>query len=127
MVLDVELFRSPSEMRRILLHEVFHFVWIRLGNRIRIDYERLIKKELIDGVQGELGWSAEGRKNELGKAEYTRRTRRWRAYICESFCDTAAWSLAGRRKHPEYTLGLEAANKRRTWFEALLARGPLPV
>ena len=33
------------------------------------------------------------------------RTRRWREYCCESFCDTAAWMYSGVERHEEFTLG----------------------
>ena len=38
-VLDQELERQPRELARILVHEVFHFAWVRLGNSARRSYE----------------------------------------------------------------------------------------
>lgn len=114
-VLDSELTERPIELARILIHELYHFVWIRLGNRVRRSYEELLAGEIRQGERGELGWSAEHRKNSLRERDWNGRTRRWREYACESFCDTAAWLAAGGR-HPEFTLGRECKAKRRAWF-----------
>src|SRR5438477_4297266 len=58
-VLDAALRSRPGELRRILTHELFHFVWLRLGNPRRRSYEELVARELTGRVKGELGWSAE--------------------------------------------------------------------
>ena len=41
-VLDAELLRSDAELRRILIHELFHFVWARLANAVRRSFEELL-------------------------------------------------------------------------------------
>ena len=115
------------EFPRILAHEIFHFVWLRAGNRRRWEFESLIRGELSARVRGELGWSAEWRKRELSPADVLSRGRRWREYCCESFCDTAAWVYCSPPAHPEFTLSRAGRKKRRAWFEAVLGRGPLPV
>lgn len=120
-VLDRALLDSRRELGRILVHELFHFVWLRLGNPARREWERTLATEIRARVPGELGWSAEWRKKELGRADVARRTRRWRAYACESFCDTAAWLLTGGR-HGEFTLPGRARRPRRRWFCNLLSR-----
>ncbi len=121
-VLDTALLDHPREFARIFLHEVFHFIWVRLGNPQRQSYEDLLARERCGG---ELGWSAEMRKLELEPLDAGRRTRRWREYACESFCDTGAWFCAGIGKHPEFTLPRSARDRRRTWFKALLGRDSL--
>ena len=37
-------------------------------------------------------------------------------YVCESFCDTAAWLFAGLRRHPEFTLSALDRRQRKRWF-----------
>src|SRR4026209_946003 len=96
---ETQLRRSRREFSRILVHELFHFVWLRLGNAKRRRYEDLLAAEIRKGVRGELGWSAEWRKLRLRARDWNRRTRRWREYCCESFCDTAAWLYAGIGGH----------------------------
>jgi hypothetical protein len=115
--LDAALRKRPGELARILTHELFHFVWARLGNPKRRDFEALLAKEIRSRVNGELGWSAERLKAALSPADLGRRTRRWREYVCESFCDSAAWLFAGRGRHEEYTLPSAARRVRRAWFE----------
>ena len=113
-VLDADLRRSPREYSRILCHELFHFVWVRLDNARRRSWERLLREELRVRAKGEAGWSAEWRKSELRSKDLTHRTRRWREYCCESFCDTAAWLQTSQR--PELTLARAQCNGRKQWF-----------
>jgi hypothetical protein len=114
-VLDQGLLRG-SDFERILTHELFHFAWVRLGNPRRFSWEQVLVGELASSVPGELGWSAEYRKEALSATDRTSRTRRWRAYACESFCDTAAWLYAGLGRHAEFTLRASARAERRRWF-----------
>lgn len=114
-VLDDSLLRSKAELRRILVHELFHFAWLRLGNPRRHAFELLLRQEGADR-RGELGWSAESRLTSLKRVDLTGRTRRWREYVCESFCDTAAWLYAGLQQHEEFTLPLRHRTRRRRWF-----------
>lgn len=116
-VLDAALKSHPSELARILIHELFHFAWLRLGNPKRRSFEELLRRETADG---ELGWSSERLKVELDRRDAALRTRRWREYVCESFCDTAAWLISGNRRHEEFTLAARARRARRTWFERTL-------
>lgn len=113
---DAALAADPREFARIFVHELFHFVWLRLGNPRRLGYEGLLRQEMRDGARGELGWSAEWRKRALAPQDAARRTRRWREYVCESFCDTAAWIFSGVEEHAEYTLALRFRRRRRHWF-----------
>jgi hypothetical protein len=115
-VLDAGLLASPRELARVLTHELFHFVWLRLGNPGRRSYETLIAGEIRERVRGELGWSAEWRKRRLTARDRRERTRRWREYVCESFCDTAGWLLTGGGRHEEFTLDGRSRIRRRRWF-----------
>ena len=115
-VLDAALLSNPSELARILTHELYHFVWLRLGNPARRSYEDLVAAELRRGLRGELGWSSEWRKGALKQRDRRERTRRWREYLCESFCDTAAWLFGPAGRHPEFTLAKASRAERREWF-----------
>lgn len=121
-VLDASLRRNRPELERILLHEIFHFVWPRIGNPRRREFEALIAAEFSRGIAGELGWSAEWRKNALPR----RHGKLWREYLCESFCDTGAWRCAGGR-HPEFTLDAAARRERRRWWDRSFGHRALPV
>ena len=118
-VLDEALQHNGSELPRIMTHEVFHFVWLRLGNERRRDWEQVLCDELARRARGELGWSAEWRKLRLTAADVVQRTRRWREYSCEAFCDTAAFVYAGEGGHSEFTLKPRFQDARREWFEIL--------
>jgi hypothetical protein len=115
---------TQVEFPRVFAHETAHFIWIRLGNPKRFSYEDLIRSE--PGT-GELGWSAEWRKQALTPDDIADRTRRWREYCCESFCDTAAWMYSGLTEHPEFTLAGNLRRRRGRWFEETLGRGPLSI
>ena len=116
--LDSGLLGEPRELARILVHELFHFAWVRLGNARRRSFEELLAREIGRQARGELGWSAEWRKGGLRPGDAARRTPRWREYVCESFCDTAAWLFANIDSHPEFTLAARHRRARREWFEA---------
>ena len=103
----------PLEFQRILIHELFHFVWVRLGNPRRGAWQNLIETELNRLAPGELGWSAEWRK-QAGK----RSGRAWRDYLAESFCDTAAWFYT-RQDHGEFTLAKRFRARRARWMTGL--------
>jgi hypothetical protein len=123
-ILDGELRRNPREHRRILVHELFHFVWVRLGNQKRRAWEELLESERSFKARGEAGWSSEWRKRRLQARDVTRRTRKWREYCCESFCDTAAHIATGTRA--EVTIALRRLAGRRAWFNEHL-RNVLPI
>ena len=127
MLLETSLARDSAEFRRIFVHELFHFVWLRLGNPRRWSYERLLAREVVAGARGELGWSAEWRKLALAASDRRRRTRRWREYVCESFCDSAAWIWAEAGRHPEFTLSTRFRAARRAWFERIVASHGISV
>jgi hypothetical protein len=83
--------------------------------------------ELRCGISGELGWSAEWRKLALKPSDVTKRTRRWREYCCESFCDTAAALYSGVRRHSEFTLPVAGRRARRAWFDSQIGGKPVPI
>jgi hypothetical protein len=115
-LLDSEVLRTRGEFERILVHEIFHFVWRRLSNASRRSWEAVMKAEYEGNVGGELGWSAELRKRQLTGADLARRTPAWRRYACESFCDSAAWLYSRVVRHEEFTLPAWARRRRRRWF-----------
>ncbi len=117
---------TRAEFPRIFVHEVAHFIWLRLGNRVRLRYEDLLRAEIAARARGELGWSAEWRKDALTANDVVSRTRRWREYCCESFCDTAAWRYSGVERHEEFTLAARW-RQRRAWFTASLENRTLSI
>jgi len=118
---------TRPEFRRIFVHELFHFVWVRAGNSRRRGFEDVLRREWQARARGELGWSSELRKERLAEHDVARRSRRWREYCCESFCDTAAWLYSGRA-HPEFTLARRWQEKRRRFFrQAIESRERLPI
>jgi hypothetical protein len=126
-VLSAELAAQPRELARILLHELFHFVWLRAGNGLRRAYAELLKGEIERRARGELGWSAERSKRRLRPGDIRGRTRRWRHYVCESFCDSAAWLYSDLRRHEEFTLASGFRERRQRWFGAALGAGEISI
>jgi hypothetical protein len=118
---------TRAEFPRIFAHEAAHFIWLRLGNRARFRYEDMVRAEIAGTARGELGWSAEWRKNALRAEDIGGRTRRWREYCCESFCDTAAWLYGGMERHEEFTLGARWRGGRRSWFQEVLGNRTLSI
>jgi hypothetical protein len=127
-VLDQELEHQPRELARILVHELFHFAWVKLGNPVRRSYAALVREEWKNHARGELGWSAESRKLVLLKvSKHPADSPSWRDYLCESFCDSAAWIYSGVRRHPEYTLAARHRNRRAEWFKAIFQGRAIPI
>lgn len=126
-LLDSEVLGRRGEFERILVHEIFHFAWRRMSNESRRGWEEVVHREIGAGARGELGWSAEWRKGKLRSAEHVRRTAAWRRYVCESFCDTAAWRFAGLGAHDEFTLAARFRARRRRWFDAAFSGRAIPI
>jgi hypothetical protein len=127
-VLDMELAGKPKEMARILTHELFHFAWVRMSNRARQSYEDLLQREWKQRARGELGWSAESRKSKLSRYPPPNGNHpKWRDYVCESFCDTAAWLYSGISRHREFTLAQRHRERRAEWFQATFQGRPIPI
>jgi hypothetical protein len=125
-LLDQPLLRDKRECERILAHEIFHFVWWK-APRIRKDYEVLIRREFAAQTPGEMGWSADWRKRALRAGDAPNNSRRFREYLCESFCDSCACLLLGISRHEEITLPASARKIRRHFFEANLAGRRLKI
>ena len=123
-VLDRELRGDKAEHARILTHELFHFVWVRLGNAKRRAWEDLVRAEWRARTPGEAGWSAEWRKGKLTPRDPRDRTRLWREYCSESFCDTAACLHTGTRR--EVTLARKPLAARGIWFTEQLGKS-IPI
>ncbi|MCP5115034.1 MAG: hypothetical protein GY953_29745 [bacterium] len=121
-LLEEPLLADEGALGRVLIHEIFHFAWVRQSNATRRAWEQRLAEELRAGARGELGWSSELRKRALAASEMESRTRRWREYACESFCDTAAWLLSGTRS-AESTLAARWRNRRRRWFSNFFPTG----
>jgi hypothetical protein len=115
MIIEKDLLGNRSELKRILLHELAHFAWVRLGNSRRREWGSHLETEFRAKVPGECGWSAERRKQKLELPDAVHRARAWREYCCESFCDTAAWVWSGSpaRRCSEVTLGSRVLERRR--------------
>ena len=118
-VFDASLRLDPNELGRILVHEVFHFAWVRLSNASRKSWRELLTREFARNARGELGWSAEIRKSALLRSAAVTSGRAWGEYACESFCDTAAWAHLHDVEHGEFTLSRRYREIRRGWFSEL--------
>ncbi len=121
--LDREVLAERGDFERILVHELFHFVWVRLSNQTRREWEGVLAREFERRAKGELGWSAEWRKRKLQASDLTGRTPAWRQYVCESFCDSAARVYSGLNKHDEFTLSALWVRRRTAWLQNLATNG----
>lgn len=126
-LLDSDVLARRGEFERILVHELFHFAWVRLSNSVRRDWEQTIAREIVKRASGELGWSSERRKRKLTRQEVRSRSQAWRLYACESFCDTAAWRFAGLKTHDEFCLAPAFCRVRRAWFAEHVESGPVLI
>ena len=123
-LLDRDVLRKHGDFERILIHEIFHFAWVRLSNAVRRDWEKLLA---IERAPGELGWSAEWRKLKLQSSDARLRSPKWRRYARESFCDSAAWLFADLKRHDEFTLPVPSRRARQKWFEENFASHPIAI
>jgi hypothetical protein len=122
-VIETALLSSPTTLRFIFVHELFHFAWARLGNLARDEYARLVANELQCRARGELGESSAVKKAELcSQPDFTSRSKVWREYLCESFCDSAACIFAGGPVHDGAKLGKAPTALRRQWFLGKMAQ-----
>ncbi len=119
MVFDEVLRRNRGEMIRILVHELFHFAWVRLSNDLRDTWKQLLRQELVLHARGELGWSAESRKCAFRSANADPFGLAWSQYCCESYCDSAAWLYADSGVHEEFTLAPRFREVRRTGLRTI--------
>jgi hypothetical protein len=126
-ILGAELVKTPGRFGRIFAHEVFHFVWLRIGNQKRLSYENLLQAEMERRARGELGYSAESLKQDLTVTDRATRSEKWRVYACESFCDTAGWAFGGQARYAEMTLAKQFRKLRMRWFAEQMLHQPLPI
>ena len=122
-VLERELLVRKRLLRTILVHELFHFVWARCGNERRRNYGALLREEILRKARGELGESSETWKDTWRQASGGRLgadDQPWREYVCESFCDTAAWYLSSEKQRLPVSLAQRWRTKRAKWFEEWL-------
>jgi hypothetical protein len=121
-VLETGLLSSPALLRFIFVHELFHFAWVRLGNRRRDEYSSLLLREIEANARGELGESSAVKKAELRlQTDFCLGSRIWRDYVCESFCDSAGSIFTEGPLHKGFELGKSWAALRREWFLRNLA------
>jgi hypothetical protein len=67
-LLDAELLRTSDDFDRILVHEIFHFAWLRLSNQSRRGWEAVLQSELNPRAAGDLARGEPGR-GEPGRGE----------------------------------------------------------
>jgi hypothetical protein len=123
-LLDREVLSKQGDFERILIHEIFHFAWLRLSNATRREWEILLASER---TPGELGWSAEWRKSKLKSSDARLRSPSWRRYVRESFCDSAAWLFSELKRHDEFTLPPKSRRARKLWFERIFATNAIAI
>jgi hypothetical protein len=126
-IIEDQLKRTPGELARIFVHEVFHFAWWRLGNPARRSWEDLLLAEFDRNAKGELGWSAERLKVKLTVSDRLYKTPLWRLYVCESFCDTGGWAFGSKGRYGEMTLAKRFRERRLEWLRQTLGDGPLSI
>jgi len=115
-VLEQQMVKTPRVLERIFVHEVFHFVWSRLSRKLRDSYAQMIMDEFRRGIKGELGWSADSMKINLSAEDREALNRRWKDYLCESFCDTAGLMYGRATRYAEMTLDRDTREARRQWM-----------
>ena len=123
-LLDRGVLAREGDFERILIHEIFHFAWVRLSNHTRRTWEILLA---FEEAPGELGWSAEWRKLKLTPSDRQRRSPKWRRYARESFCDSAAFLFSELKHHEEFTLPPQLRRARKAWFQRIFESHPIPI
>ncbi len=111
-LLDVTLLDHAPSLVNIFTHEIFHFVWRRLPNAERGAWSELLQNEktpLHPSLSSRLAFEAHQKRPTPA---------RWKHYVCEAFCDTAA-ALA--------TPGALLSSQRKQWLTNLSKRRSLPV
>lgn len=122
-ILEAGLLSNAQCFQLILIHELFHFVWLRVANTARAEFNDLLLKEWSKRARGELGESSALKKERLREAVVTNGSRHWRDYVCESFCDTAAWLYGGTGDSALFTLGKGWMERRQAWFQSAAKSG----
>lgn len=123
-MLETSLLADPAALRFMFVHELFHFVWVRLGNKTREEYSRLLSYEIERRARGELGESSAVKKAALrAERQVSPQSAMWRDYACESFCDSASSIFTGASVHEGPKLGKIWSAIRSDWFQRKLAEG----
>ena len=116
-VLEADLFSQAEQLRLILVHEIFHFAWVRLSNGQRRAFTDLLTDEIQDRARGELGEAAGVKKRLFQEsASFDGSSRLWRDYACESFCDSGAAFFSGAAANEHFTLAKRWAGRRYAWL-----------
>jgi len=123
-ILEAALLSKPRAFRLIVVHELFHFVWPRLSNKLRKEFGGILSGEWQNGARGELGESSDVKKKLFLQTAASETSPAWRDYVCESFCDTAAWLYSGVDDAGIFTLRKRWRERRKAWFEAASNNGP---
>ncbi|WP_155121451.1 hypothetical protein [Bryobacter aggregatus] len=110
--MDLSLVDHAPDLVAIFAHEVYHFVWRRLGHPLRAEWMELLNTEKRP--------KHAGLSSELRYAEFLARKTKaaWKNYGCEAFCDTAAVL-----SHTEKPISL----RRKQWFLRLIKERKLPL
>lgn len=117
-ILESALLPHPEALRFILVHELFHFVWPRLGNGSRKSFEAVLLEERRCRAGGELGESSGVKKEAWRRGSGAGKRRLWRDYVCECFCDTAAWLYTNPQGSKTVSLRKCWRDRREAWFDA---------
>ena len=99
-VLESQLLAKRTTAQTILIHELFHFVWMRLGNPRRLSFTNLLALEVELRAEGEIADSAAVAKARWKSCPAS--TPLWKNYVCEAFCDTAAFLYAPHSHSPAF-------------------------
>jgi hypothetical protein len=119
-VLETQLLERSDALRLILVHELCHYVWPKLGNALRAEFESLLLIERQARARGEAGESAQVAKSHLQDLDSQQRSPAWREYACESFCDTAALLYSGVSVWEFCTLASRWRKRREQWFDTAI-------
>jgi hypothetical protein len=122
--LESALLSRPNTAKLIFVHEVFHFAWARLSNGRRQEFSDLLANEMRRGAVGELGESSAVKKGGIVSRNIAdAASRRWRDYVCESFCDTAAWAFGNVARGQDFSLANRWKGLRKEWLRIGESRG----
>jgi hypothetical protein len=111
-VFDESLLHHAPEFLNIFAHEIYHFVWRKLANEDRISWDALLqmeKRPLHCGLSSRVAFERHRERPS---------SKKWKHYLCEAFCDSAAALTTPQAKLPP---------KRRAWLEALWKRRRLAI
>lgn len=111
-VFEESLLQHAPEFLNICAHEIYHFVWRKLSNADRAAWETVLKAEKRPVHAGLSSRVAFDRHRERPNPK------RWKHYLCEAFCDSAAALTTPVAK---------LSSKRRVWLHELCKRRRLAI